>query len=246
MISEAGLDPQDLGRSTVPKKLEGYDKYSWMKKYSKGELKFCFIPQISLGKRKGVAAWDRFLIGGKGLLGPNGGSGGTIEGRFGKHCGGNGGIGGSKLEVGEGKVESMGGIGGGAFAIHSIVSKDGRGGGGLMARGDVSLDGWVGAGGGEVKSGGVDLGVVGVSTFETLIRSFSEQRSNKNSIKVLFLRSTTLFDCGVCGAEKLCVIPLASQKALNFPSDGRAVLHELAYYDEFCWENGTLALPVLQ
>ncbi|GKF92604.1 hypothetical protein Tco_0279323 [Tanacetum coccineum] len=99
----------------------------------------------------------------KGLLGPNGGSDGTIEG-------------------------------GGAFAICSIVSKDGRGGGGLvvdggrsskvsrkaweevgrvennssmgsrlMARGDVSLDGWVGAGGGEVKGrgkvkgGGVDL-----------------------------------------------------------------------------------------
>ncbi|GJV78402.1 hypothetical protein Tco_1509986 [Tanacetum coccineum] len=29
----------------------------------------------------------------------------------------------------------------------------------LMARGDVSLDGWVGADGGEVKGGGVDLGV---------------------------------------------------------------------------------------
>ncbi|GJZ22535.1 hypothetical protein Tco_0559574 [Tanacetum coccineum] len=131
---------------------------------------------------------------GKGLLGPNGGSGGTIEGKFGEHCGGNDGIGGSKFGVGEGKVVSMGGIGGGAFAIRSIVSKDGRGGGGLvvdggrssrvsrkawgevggvennssmgsrlMARGDVSLDGWVGAGGGEVKGGGVDLGVVNKS-----------------------------------------------------------------------------------
>ncbi|GJT78176.1 hypothetical protein Tco_1044901 [Tanacetum coccineum] len=186
---------------------------------------------------------------GKGLLGPNGGSGGTIKGKFGKHCGGNNGIGGSKFGVGKGKVVSMGGIGGGAFAIHSIVSKDGRCGGGLvvdggrssrvsrkawgeiggvennssmgsrlMARGDVSLDGWVGAGGGEVKGGGVDLGVVGLSTFKKLIRSFSEERSNKNSIKVLFLRSTTPFDCEVHGAEKLCVMPLASQKALNCTS----------------------------
>ncbi|GJW87727.1 hypothetical protein Tco_0163067 [Tanacetum coccineum] len=100
---------------------------------------------------------------GKGLLGPNGGSGRTIEGKFGEHCGGNDGIGGSKFGVGEGKVVSMGGIGGGLFAICSIVSKDGRGGGGLMARGDVSLDGWVGVGGGEVKGGGVDLGVVNKS-----------------------------------------------------------------------------------
>ncbi|GJZ00065.1 hypothetical protein Tco_0517494 [Tanacetum coccineum] len=131
---------------------------------------------------------------GKGLLGPNGESGGTIEGKFGEHCGGNDGIGGSKFGVVQGKVVSMGGIGGGAFAIHSIVSKDGRGGGGLvvdggrssrvlrkawgeiggvennsstgsrlMAIGDVSLDGWVGAGGGEVKGEGVDLGVVNKS-----------------------------------------------------------------------------------
>ncbi|GJY89681.1 hypothetical protein Tco_0504877 [Tanacetum coccineum] len=180
---------------------------------------------------------------------PNGGSGGTIEGKFGEHCGGNDGIGGSKFGFGEGKVVSMGGIGGGAFAIHLIVSKDGRGSGGLvvdggrssrvsrkawgevggvennssmgsrlMARGDVGLDGWVGAGGGKVKGGGVDLGVVGLSTFEKLIRSFSEERSNKNSIKVLFLRSTTPFDCGVRGPEKLCVMPLASQKAPNCTS----------------------------
>ncbi|GJZ82645.1 hypothetical protein Tco_0647818 [Tanacetum coccineum] len=215
---------------------------------------------------------------------------------------GNGGIGGSKFRVGEGKVESMSRIGGGAFAIRSLVSKDGQCGGGLMASGDMSLDGWVGAGGGKVKDGGVDLGVggdevrgllkqhgltlilavlfklvlfslgivrenhenestracfihkacwqafpgetysasvieiakavcffenhdvrqqptkVGFSTFEKLIRSFSEERSNKNSIKVLFLRSTTPFDCGVRGAEKLCVMPLASQKAPNYTS----------------------------
>ncbi|GKG33062.1 hypothetical protein Tco_0430572, partial [Tanacetum coccineum] len=36
---------------------------------------------------------------GKGLLGPNGGSGGKFEGRFGEHCGGNGGIGGSMSGV---------------------------------------------------------------------------------------------------------------------------------------------------
>ncbi|GJW70729.1 hypothetical protein Tco_0127646 [Tanacetum coccineum] len=86
----------------------------------------------------------------------------------------------------EGRFINWVGIGGCAFSIHSIVTKDGRGGGGLvvdggrssrvsmktwgevgevennssmgsrlMARGDASLDGWVGAGGGEVKGGGV-------------------------------------------------------------------------------------------
>ena len=74
----------------------------------------------------------------KGLLGPNGKSGGTFEGRFGEHCGGNGGIDGSKFGVSEGKVESMGGIGGGAFSILSIVSKDGRGGRGLVVDGGRS------------------------------------------------------------------------------------------------------------
>ncbi|GJS71389.1 Rac-like GTP-binding protein 3 [Tanacetum coccineum] len=69
---------------------------------------------------------------GKGLLGPNGGSGGTIEGKFGDHWGGNDGTGGSKFRVGKGKVVSMGGIGGGAFAIRSIMSKDGQGSGGLV------------------------------------------------------------------------------------------------------------------
>ncbi|GJR60010.1 hypothetical protein Tco_1502172 [Tanacetum coccineum] len=76
---------------------------------------------------------------GKGLLGPNGGSGGTIEGKFCEHCGGNDGTGGSKFGVSEGKVVSMSGIGGGAFAIRLIVSKDGRGGGGLVVDGGRSL-----------------------------------------------------------------------------------------------------------
>ncbi|GJR02355.1 hypothetical protein Tco_1540810 [Tanacetum coccineum] len=158
---------------------------------------------------------------GKGLLGPNGGSGGTIEGKFGEHCGGNDGIGGSKFGVGEGKVVSMGGIGGGAFAIRSIVSKDGRGGGGLvvdggrssrvsrkawgevggvennssmgsrlMARGDVSLDGWVGAGGGEVKGGGVDLGVGGDE-----VRGLLKQHGLTLILAVLF--KLALFSLGI-------------------------------------------------
>ncbi|GKF29788.1 hypothetical protein Tco_0096130, partial [Tanacetum coccineum] len=76
---------------------------------------------------------------------------------------GNGGIGGSKFGVGEGKVESMGGIGGGAFAIRSIVSKDGRGGGGLVVDGGRSSRESRGVGGCEVKDGGVDLGVVNKS-----------------------------------------------------------------------------------
>ncbi|GKB62473.1 hypothetical protein Tco_0918659 [Tanacetum coccineum] len=90
---------------------------------------------------------------GKGLLGPNGGSGGLIEGRFGKSCGGNDGRGGSMSGVGEGKVDSMGGMGGGSLAICSMVLNDGRGNGGLV---DESR---IGSGGGEVNGGGVDLGV---------------------------------------------------------------------------------------
>nr|GEV08682.1 hypothetical protein [Tanacetum cinerariifolium] len=80
---------------------------------------------------------------GKGLLGPNGKSG------FGESCGGNGRRGGSMSGVGEGKVDSMGGMGYGLLAIRSMVSNDGRGGGGLVFEG----------GSGEVNGGGVDLGV---------------------------------------------------------------------------------------
>ena len=72
------------------------------------------------------------------MLGPRDGSGGTIEGRFGEHCGGNVGIGISKFGVGDGKVESVGGIGGGAFAIRSIVAKDCLGGEGLVVDGGRS------------------------------------------------------------------------------------------------------------
>ncbi|GJZ42850.1 hypothetical protein Tco_0590105 [Tanacetum coccineum] len=90
---------------------------------------------------------------GKGLLGPNGGSGGLIKGRLGERCGGNGRRGISMSGVGEGKVDSMGGMRGGLLAICSMVSNDGRGGRGLV------VEGGIGAGGGEVNSGGVNLGV---------------------------------------------------------------------------------------
>ncbi|GKB20786.1 hypothetical protein Tco_0854709 [Tanacetum coccineum] len=99
-------------------------------------------------------------------------------------------------EVGEGKEEFMGGIGGGSFAIRSMVAKDGLGGDGLVidggrspstssrdgedggvankslmgsrliVTGEVSLNGWVGAGGGIVNGGGVVLGVSKQFSFE--------------------------------------------------------------------------------
>ncbi|GKE62367.1 hypothetical protein Tco_1512734, partial [Tanacetum coccineum] len=69
---------------------------------------------------------------GKGLLGPSGGSGGLIEGRLGERCGENCKRGGSMSRMGEGKVDSIGGMGGGLLAIRLIVSNDGRGGGALV------------------------------------------------------------------------------------------------------------------
>ncbi|GJW16020.1 hypothetical protein Tco_0020153 [Tanacetum coccineum] len=77
---------------------------------------------------------------GKGLFGPNGGRGGKVEvgfdnfrggGEEARNCGGNGGRGSSIFGRGEGSL-----------AICSIESKDG-----------------LGAGGGEVKGGGVVFGV---------------------------------------------------------------------------------------
>ncbi|GKF34947.1 hypothetical protein Tco_0108147, partial [Tanacetum coccineum] len=122
---------------------------------------------------------------GKELFGPNGRRGGKVKVGFGNfgggreevgNCGGNGGRGSSIFERG-----------GGSLAICSMESKDGLGGGGLivvggrsssvlkrswgevggvenkssmlMAKGEECLDGWVRAGGGEVKGGGVDFGV---------------------------------------------------------------------------------------
>ncbi|GJU82040.1 hypothetical protein Tco_1284405 [Tanacetum coccineum] len=82
---------------------------------------------------------------------------------------------GGKLEVVEAMVEekSNDGLGGGGFVVggrSSSVSKsvcrEVRGvenkslvGSKLMASGEECLDGWVGAGGGEVKGGGVVFGV---------------------------------------------------------------------------------------
>ncbi|GJY21657.1 hypothetical protein Tco_0394223 [Tanacetum coccineum] len=56
---------------------------------------------------------------------------------MGKHCGGRGGGVGSNSGVGEGKVESMGGIRRvvGSFAKRSMVAKDGIGGDGLVVDG---------------------------------------------------------------------------------------------------------------
>ncbi|GKE59820.1 hypothetical protein Tco_1510187 [Tanacetum coccineum] len=71
-------------------------------------------------------------------------------------------------------MESKDGLGGGGLVFvgerSSRVSKRAYGGVGgvenkssmgsmLMAKGEECLDGWVGAGGGEVKGGGVDFGV---------------------------------------------------------------------------------------
>ncbi|GKB20609.1 hypothetical protein Tco_0854532 [Tanacetum coccineum] len=108
--------------------------------------------------------------------------------KFGEHLSGNDGIGGSNFGVGEGKIVSMGGIGGDAFTIHSIVLKDGRGDGGLVVDGGrssrVSRKAWGEVGEVENNSsmgsrlmarddvsldgwvgvgGGVDLGVVNKS-----------------------------------------------------------------------------------
>nr|GFA15964.1 hypothetical protein [Tanacetum cinerariifolium] len=69
------------------------------------------------------------------MTGPNGRSGGLTEGRLGERCGGNGG---SMSGVGEGKVDLMGGMGGGLLAIRSMVSNDGRGRGGLVVEGGSS------------------------------------------------------------------------------------------------------------
>ncbi|GJX50451.1 hypothetical protein Tco_0277296 [Tanacetum coccineum] len=93
------------------------------------------------------------------IRGPNGGSGGKFEGRFGEHCCGNGGIGGSMSGVGEGKDESMGGMGGGSLARRSMVSYVAyeECGGFVVSREDPRMK--FGAGGGKVKGGGVDLGV---------------------------------------------------------------------------------------
>ncbi|GJU33497.1 hypothetical protein Tco_1181851 [Tanacetum coccineum] len=57
---------------------------------------------------------------------------------MGKHYGGRGGGVCSNSGVGEGKEEFMGGIGGGSFAKHSMVAKDGLGGDGFIVDGGRS------------------------------------------------------------------------------------------------------------
>ncbi|GJS58504.1 hypothetical protein Tco_0653288 [Tanacetum coccineum] len=57
---------------------------------------------------------------------------------FTKHLMGRGGSVGSNFGVGEGKVESIGGIGGGSFAKRSMVAKDGLGGDGFVVDGGRS------------------------------------------------------------------------------------------------------------
>ncbi|GKA17831.1 hypothetical protein Tco_0697668 [Tanacetum coccineum] len=88
---------------------------------------------------------------GKGLFGPNGGSGGKFKGGFGGKVGSFGGNG--------RRGGSIAGIGRGSLAKRSMELNDGLGGGRFMASGEECLDGWVGADGGEVKGGGVDFGV---------------------------------------------------------------------------------------
>ncbi|GJU21040.1 hypothetical protein Tco_1154382 [Tanacetum coccineum] len=51
-----------------------------------------------------------------------------VDLNLGKQCGGRGGGVGSNSRVGEGKVEFIGGIGGGSFANRSMVAKEGLGG----------------------------------------------------------------------------------------------------------------------
>ncbi|GKD70292.1 hypothetical protein Tco_1324382 [Tanacetum coccineum] len=89
---------------------------------------------------------------GKGLFGPNGGSGRKFEGGFGGKVGsfgGNGRRGGSIARIGRGLL-----------AKRSMELNDGLGGGRVYyCSGEEFLDGWVCADRGEVKGGGVDFGV---------------------------------------------------------------------------------------
>nr|GEU98676.1 hypothetical protein [Tanacetum cinerariifolium] len=124
----------------------------------------------------------------RGLFGPNGEKGGKVEvgfdnfGRGGEeigNCGDNGRRGSSIFRRGGGSlaiclIESKDGLGGGWLVVvggrSSSVSKIAWGelegvenkslmGSLLIAKGEECLDGWIGACEGEVKGGGVDLGV---------------------------------------------------------------------------------------
>nr|GEZ99233.1 hypothetical protein [Tanacetum cinerariifolium] len=126
---------------------------------------------------------------GKVLFGPNGGRGGKVEVGFDNFggggeevvkCGGNDGIGSSIFERGGRllaicSIELKDGLGGGGLVAvggrsFSVSKRAWREVGGvenksfmgsmLMAKGEECLDGWVGTDGGEVKGGGVDIGVI--------------------------------------------------------------------------------------
>nr|GEU42652.1 hypothetical protein [Tanacetum cinerariifolium] len=94
---------------------------------------------------------------GKGLFGPNGRRGGKVEIRFNSFGGGGDEIG--NFGGNGARVSSIFGRGGGSLAICSMKSKDDLRGGGLVVVAEECLYGWVGAGEGEVKGSGVDLGV---------------------------------------------------------------------------------------
>nr|GEZ96095.1 hypothetical protein [Tanacetum cinerariifolium] len=85
---------------------------------------------------------------GKGLFGPNGGSGGNFEGGFGRNVGSCGGIGGGG---------SIAGIGRGSLAKRSMKSNDGLSGRGFVVVVVKSV--WMVKFRGEVKGSGVDFGV---------------------------------------------------------------------------------------
>ncbi|GJW09688.1 hypothetical protein Tco_1575515 [Tanacetum coccineum] len=89
---------------------------------------------------------------------------------------------GSNFGVGEEKIESIGGIGGGSFAKRSMVAKDGLGGDGFVVDGGrspsksrkmrsvvVEEQVFNGSGGGEVNGGGVDLGVSKQFSLELIV-----------------------------------------------------------------------------
>ncbi|GJT83495.1 hypothetical protein Tco_1057837 [Tanacetum coccineum] len=66
--------------------------------------------------------------------------------------------GGSMVEIGR-RGGSIAGMGEGSLAKRLMESNDGLDDGGIMASGEECLDGWVRAGGGEFKGGGVVFGV---------------------------------------------------------------------------------------
>nr|GFA18427.1 hypothetical protein [Tanacetum cinerariifolium] len=102
---------------------------------------------------------------GKGLFGSNSERGGKIEVRFDnfggggeeiRNCGGSGGRGSSIFKRGGVETKSL---------MGSM----------LIAKGEECLNGWVGAGSGEVKDGGVDLRVTKSLLGETPEESGSEE-----------------------------------------------------------------------